>query len=78
MKKMVNRLAATYGYGDYRVDIVWDEDDDDLLGAWLYHRDGGVKSFMFGAHENFTAFLKLVEEIIENYIRFYEREFGRY
>ena len=42
MKKMVNRLAATYAYGDYRVDIVWDEDDDDFLGAWLYHRDGGV------------------------------------
>ena len=76
MKKMVNRLAATYGYGDYRVDIVWEENNDDYLGAWLYHKDSGVKTYMFGCLENFKTFVELVEANIEKYIRLYEREYG--
>ena len=88
MFRRLTRQTTSYkvsDYSDYIVDIV---ELSDEWEAWLYHKDYGVKMFMFGwlkHQEPFDGpkdwthkmFLELVDANVNDYIDDYEDEHRR-
>lgn len=60
------------------VDIVEDKVE---YGAWLYHKDYGIKQFMFGSiknqHPNIDDFIDMVEANLDNqdYVNGYKDDY---
>lgn len=75
----VNWKTNTYAFRDgFMVDIVETEDTYD---CYLYHKQYGIKSSMFGLPKEYFACLADVESLVlanlceENYIKYYKEEY---
>lgn len=73
--KEITTNTKTYEVGDYRVDIT---DDGKMREAWFYHKDFGVKMFLFGNAVEYNSektFIEMVEEEIPYATRDYREEY---
>lgn len=76
MVKVESDHIAVFSYGDFFVDVCKTRNMDGFMEAWLYHKDGGVKDFMFAVQEEeLERFAALVEANLPGYIRDYENEY---
>lgn len=78
MNKVKELKTTVYEYGNFYIDIT---NDGELLEAYLYHKDYGVKNLMFGAcleQFSYDEFVEMVESNLEYepYICNYMKEFG--
>ena len=79
LKRNETAMCATFDYKDgFKIDICLEEDG--FWVAWLYHRDYGIKTGMFGqssAEMGFAEFVELVEANLETegYIEGYIEDF---
>lgn len=74
MRQLKSYKTTTFADGDFRIDIVEKKSEYE---AWLYHKDYGVKNFMFGSGkqiETFDSFVDLVEANLATYKRIYKDE----
>lgn len=62
MKEMKSIRTTTFASGNYRIDIVESRTEYE---AWIYHKDYGVKDFMFGTDKNQAAYIKSFEEFTD-------------
>ncbi len=86
MMRDYNIKITTYDYRDgFKVDVI-ENIEKEVIEAWLYHKDCGIKELMFGVpkHQESTGlsitldgFLDMVEANLEsqNYIDNYEDEY---
>ena len=76
MLELKATATTTYKYNDaYLVDITF---DGETYGAWIYHKDYGIKDLMFGMpakQQSFTAFISIVEANVADYIEDYAEHF---
>lgn len=84
MKKL-NYKTTTYKYNnsiykDFYIDIV--DKNNGLYDVWLYHKDIGIKAYMFGLYkkyfDNYDEFLNCIKCNLENesYIQDYINEYN--
>jgi len=74
--KQTTITTTTYEHGEFLVDIVTTNDSRE---AWLYRKDYGVKSLMFGAYISLNTleeFLETVEENLDEYEKNYDAEYA--
>ncbi len=75
--KEIKQESKVYEHDDdWRIEIVIDDEDYE---AWLWHKDYGIKSLMFGCpkeQQDYDYFLELVEFSIPDYIEGYLEEYG--
>lgn len=84
MKKRISYKTETYAHGDYLIDIV---DRPGMFDAWLYKKNYGVKTYMFGAFkkyynemqhkehiETLETFIEMVDANLPDYIKLYKIE----
>jgi len=77
MKKIINYTVTTFIYKNvWRIDIV---NNKSTYEAWLYHKDYGIKTLMFGAeasyHDSLAEFIEVVEVNADDYIKIYKEEY---
>ena len=74
MKEIKNRLTFTYDADNgFYVDIVVEANE---RGAWLYHKEYGIKMFMFGAiNTDPNTFLDMIQNNLATYIEDYEADY---
>ena len=76
MKRSKERNTITYKYNDtYFIDIVT---TSEVIEAWIYNKDYGVKSLMFGLpiyQQTYSEALEIIEANAEDYISFYIEEY---
>lgn len=84
MKEIKNTLTTTYDAGqDFRVDITA---SDNMIEAFIYHKDYGTKELMFGicttgnafkqeAKKELEKFFAMVEANVQNYKDYYQAEY---
>lgn len=74
----IERKTETYKYKDgFYIDVVF---FPDVVEVWLYHKDVGVKIFMFGLgidEKNNSALLELIKNnlIYQDYITDYKNSY---
>ena len=81
MNKDMSSYTTTYIYDDnYRVDIVRQsmESGDVLTEAWLFHKDYGIKTFIFGmVNEPLDQVMESLEACIKLDIESYKERFEK-
>lgn len=80
MKKETSRYISTYyATGNYYVDVVKEQVGTKWgFEAWIYNKDYGIKSLMFGDYSyciTLNDFIQLVRENIMDYITDYKKRF---
>ena len=77
-EKLIQTTTYYYGAGFY-IDIVVTytdrEGDNYLHEAWLYAKNFGIKTFMFGCYESTKDFLEMVEANAPEYINVFCNEY---
>ena len=77
MKKIINHTVTTFIYKNvWRIDIV---NNKSTYEAWLYHKDYGIKTLMFGVeaayHDSLADFIQTVEASADDYTAIYKEEY---
>ena len=71
-----NYFCVGYAFDNgFCADIV---DDDKQYSAWIYHKDYGIKLFMFAVdnpRETLESFTELVKSSFENYVEQYKEDY---
>ena len=79
MLRIKGNFSMTFCIRDgFRVDITYDSDTQ-TADAWIYHKDYGIKSLMFGSEitEDHTLndFIEVVEGNVQEYMEDYCDEY---
>lgn len=71
MTKICTRAVKLYDVGgDWRVEVI--RLDDGMREVWLFNKDYGVKSLMFGIQAKGQELLDMIEANLPEYIKIYK------
>lgn len=71
MTKICTMAVKLYDVGgDWRVEVIRREDG--WCESWLYHKDYGVKSLMFGVQTKGQELLDMIEANLPEHIKIYK------
>lgn len=77
MLNEIKNKTITYSYvKEFCVDIV---ETDEMYDAWIYEKNTGIKSYMFGITKDdydYDEAKKLIEKNVNQYIPIYLQELG--
>lgn len=79
--KEINMVTFTFDMGDgWMMDIASYDNGNTYWEAWIYHRNYGVKSLMFGCEKQKTcqdldAFIEMAEVNFNDHKTLYEEEY---
>lgn len=62
---------------DFIVEVIKD-DKDNTSEFWLYHKDYGIKMFMYGIECDEKEYEELIFSDINSYINIYKKEYMEY
>lgn len=71
MTKICTMAVKLYDVGgDWRVEVI--RLDDGMREVWLFHKDYGVKSMMFGVQAKGRELLDMIEANLPEHIKIYK------
>lgn len=78
LKKIADHKTETFDVGEgYLMDVIT-MPSNEMYEAWIYHKDYGIKSLMFGISQNDMTYEEFIETAYcntDDYISFYEEEY---
>ena len=74
LDRVENPIVACYAYGDYRIDIVLEDGEEGFLYAWLYHTERMYKLHLGGGTPVLEEIVEHIEENLDYYINWYNRQ----